>query len=515
MATTSIQNVARLLQASALHHPASPAISWSHEPAVDYAAFARKVRKLAAGLLRLKGVDPGDRVAIVMGNRPQYLEALWAAWHAGLCAVPVNAKLHTKEIAYILGHTEATICVTDRTLEPAIESVRVEAPALMHVLDAGGPAFDELAGGPEIPYAETDENAPAWIFYTSGTTGRPKGAMLTHRNLSAMALRYYADIDPVAPGDTAIVLAPLSHASGLISIPHLGRAGHHVITRGGFDPAELFDLIGRHEDVSFFAAPTMLMRIVEHPASGAVPWERVKTVFYGGAPMYVPDLLRVRERIGPRLVQGYGQGETPITITVLDKTSHQGTDSADLEERLASVGVARHGVEIRILDEKGNQLPAGAIGEIAVRSEVTMSGYWRNPDATAAALRDGWLLTGDVGSQSAAGLLTLRDRSKDVIITGGSNVYPREVEEVLLKHPAVRECSVIGRRSAEWGEDVVAVVACTGQYAGLESELDRLCIENIARFKRPKAYIFVADLPKSSYGKILKSELREMIMNIS
>jgi len=219
--------------------------------------------------------------------------------------------------------------------------------------------------------------------------------------------------------------------------------------------------------------------------------------------MYVADCLRAIELFGPRLYQLFGQGEAPMTITGLPQFFHE------KKQHLESCGLARTGVEVRILDDDDRELPAGEVGEIVTRSDCVMAGYWANPEATAKALRGGWLHTGDLGALDAEGFLTIKDRSKDMIISGGANIYPREIEEVLLRHPAVAECSVVGRPHPEWGEEVVAFVVKTAEVQ--TAELDSLCLENIARFKRPREYRFVEALPKNNYGKVLKTELRKLL----
>ena len=226
--------------------------------------------------------------------------------------------------------------------------------------------------------------------------------------------------------------------------------------------------------------------------------------------MYVEDCLRALERIGPKLVQIYGQGEAPMTITSLSRTMHTDSKNSRYLERLASVGKAQAGIEVRIADENDGDVGEGEIGEILVRGNVVMQGYWKNSDATFKTLRDGWLHTGDMGTLDKDGYLTLKDRSKDVIISGGSNIYPREVEEILLRHPHIEECSVVGLPHQDWGEKVVAFVVCSRTEKIAASELDELCLQHIARFKRPREYYFLDSLPKNNYGKILKRELREL-----
>jgi long-chain acyl-CoA synthetase len=327
-----------------------------------------------------------------------------------------------------------------------------------------------------------------------------------------MSLRNYADIDYVGPEDCIVHIAPLSHASGLFSLFHVGKASNQVIPESrGFREDELAGLVDHYRNCLLFLAPTMLNRFAAHPATARMRTENLKTLIYGGAPMYLEDLKRALARLGPCLWQGYGQGETPNTICYLSKYWHARNDHARYDAILSTVGIPRTGIEVRVVDDHDHQLPAGEIGEVIVKSEVTMSGYWGNPEASAKALKGGWLHTGDLGVFDEHGFLTLKDRSKDVIISGGSNIYPREVEEVLLLHDGVMEASVIGRPSKEWGEEVVAFVVQKSGAAVKEAELDALCLENIARFKRPKAYFFIEALPKSNYGKILKTDLRERL----
>jgi long-chain acyl-CoA synthetase len=254
-------------------------------------------------------------------------------------------------------------------------------------------------------------------------------------------------------------------------------------------------------------------RLINHRGAGGADTRGLKTMIYGGAAMYLSDLKRALALFGPKLYHLYGQGESPMTITGLDKAAHANTSHPLYEARLRSAGVARTGVAVTILDAAGHELPQGEIGEIATRSDCVMQGYWNDARATARALRNGWLWTGDVGSLDEAGFLTIQDRSKDMIISGGSNIYPREIEDVLLTHPGVLEVAVVSRPHGEWGEEVVAFVVRREGEDVVESALDRLCLENIARYKRPRTYRFVAVLPKNNYGKILKTELRQALQD--
>jgi long-chain acyl-CoA synthetase len=484
-------NLANLLHASARRLPQAPALARGTRIVANSGELSERVAR-RAGALRARGLAAGERVGLAMKNCPEYYELLFACWHAGLTAVPINAKLHAREFAYILENSGAKLCCVTPDLESAI-------PGALSI------ASREFAvPGEAIPVAETAPEDVAWLFYTSGTTGVPKGAMLTHRNLLFSTQAYFADIDRLGPGDSILHAAPMSHGSGVYGIPHIAAGALNVIPESGaFEPDEIFRLIAAHGGVSFFAAPTMIVRLLASPAAGNADLRRLKTITYGGAPMYVADCERAIDLFGPRLYQLFGQGEAPMTITGLPQADHAA------RRGLASCGYARTGVELRVFDAEDRALPPGEVGEIVTRSDCVMAGYWGNAQASAKALQRGWLHTGDVGSLDASGYLTLRDRSKDLIISGGSNIYPREIEEVLLRHAAVAECSVVGRAHPEWGEEVVAFVVRRADVA--PQELDALCLEHIARFKRPRDYRFVDSLPKNNYGKVLKTELRRKL----
>jgi len=495
-------NVACWLSRAAASQGERPAIAVGESVLRTYRELAMRAAGLARGLREACGLDAGDRVAIAAKNHPSYVEALFGTWWAGLVAVPVNAKLHPSEVAWIVEHAGARVVLVSPDLESTLAGV--ELPGVERLVSFGAAEYERLAAcDPAEPAPRGGEDV-AWLFYTSGTTGRPKGAMLTHRNMTAMSLAHLVDVDPTAPGDALIHCAPMSHGSGVLCLPHVCQAGVSVIPEsGGFDPVEAIGLVNRWGRASFFAAPTMVRRLVEAPDE--LDPSRLRSIVWGGAPMHVADTLRALERFGPRLAQVYGQGETPMTITALSRHDLADREHPHWRERLASAGTVRSVVEVRVVDERDEPLPTGEVGEVVVRGETVMAGYWRNPEASAEALWGGWLHTGDVGAFDQDGYLTLLDRSKDLIISGGSNIYPREVEEVLMTHSGVTEVSVIGRPDDEWGEVVVAYLAGT---ASVE-ELDTLCLQRIARFKRPKDYVFVPALPKSNYGKVLKTELRE------
>lgn len=490
-------NLAALHRSAALRHAGRPALT-DPSGTLDHAGLAERAARIGGGLAAL-GLRRGDRVGLWMENGAAFLEVLLGAWTAGLCVVPVNARLHPRELGLLLEDCGARLLFTTPSLLPDAEGVR--AASLERIVCAPGADYDRLCAGDPLACAACAPDDLAWIFYTSGTTGRSKGAMLSHRNLLAATLAYYADIEPVGPSDTKLHAAPLSHASGLYGLPFLLKGAHSVVLTG-FEPRAVADALRRLPRVTMFAAPTMLTRLVDAAADVDLDPGNLRTLYYGGGPMYVADLERARAVFGPRLYQVYGQGESPMTITGLDHHDHQDPGL------LPTCGAARTGVSLRVVDEDGRDVAPGEAGEVVTRNETVMSGYWNAPEATAAALRDGWLWTGDVGALDARGVLTLSDRSKDMIISGGSNIYPREVEEVLLRHPGVLEASVVGRPHAEWGEEVVAFVVPRAGAVLEPSVLDRLCLDHIARFKRPKAYRLVEALPKNGHGKVLKTALR-------
>jgi long-chain acyl-CoA synthetase len=492
-------NLALWLDRIARADPGRPALGRGLSVVSTYGELGERVGRLA-GALRGLGLDAGDRVAIVAKNGPAYVEAFYAIWAAGLAAVPINAKLHGAELGYVLEHSGSRVCFVTSDVEAAVASHA--PPCLERIVPLGGADYEAMLAAEPADIVERGPDDLAWLFYTSGTTGRPKGAVLTHGNLAAASFAYALEVNPAGAGDPILHAAPMSHGSGLYIMAHVMAGGINVVPEsGGFEPDEIAATFNHWRRMSMFAAPTMVKRLV---ASGAdLDPASIRTIVYGGAPMYVEDALAALDRFGPCLAQIYGQGESPMTITRLPKSQMASTDHPRWRERLGSAGRPYACMEVAIMNGD-ERLAPGETGEIVCRGTPVMPGYWASPEASAAALRGGWLRTGDVGAFDQDGYLTLKDRSKDLIISGGSNIYPREVEEVLLAHPNVREVSVIGRDHPDWGEIVVAYVVGDVDPA----ELDGLCLSRIARFKRPKDYVFVEALPKNNYGKIVKTELR-------
>lgn len=506
-------NLAHLLTRKALTHGHQDSI---FEGARVWATHAQWAARSAALAQRMSaaGLQEGERVVLFMRNHPRYLELLWAAWWAGLVVVPVNAKLHPSEVEWIIDNAQARWAFVTSDVAPGpLKGVERQIDIESSEADA---LLAPVADWHSVPVAERMSDDLAWLFYTSGTTGRPKGVMLTHRNLMTMGLTYFVDVDTVAPGDSIVYGAPMSHGCGIYAIPHLMAGARHVVpVSGGVDPEELFALGRALGPLSTFAAPTIVKRLVDHAQVQGLSQSdceaSFKTIVYGGAPMYRADIERALQVMGPRFVQIYGQGETPMVGTALSRQDIANNTHPRHAERLASVGVPQTPVQLRVVDVSGQDVANGEVGEVVFCGDSVMAGYWRNSEATAAAVRDGWLWTGDMGTLDSDGFLTLKDRSKDLLISGGSNIYPREVEEVLLTAPGVAEVAVVGGPDPEWGEIVVAFVVAQPGVALSTVELDRHCLEHIARFKRPKVYHFMTELPKNNYGKVLKTALRERL----
>ena len=505
-------NIANILDNSGRCYGNLPAIAYGNNEWLSYSLLAERCSAMAYQLISQYQLKPGDNVALISSNCPQYIEICFSLWYAGLVVVPINAKLHHNELRYLLEDCSAKVCFSSIKLSPAISLLVREIGTLQCNIVIGSEQYLALEDGETNPTAKILPNDPAWIFYTSGTTGKPKGALLSHQNLFAMIQGYFSDIDSIEPGDSVIHAAPMSHGSGFYILPHVAKGGINVIpTSGVFNADELTQLIQQYQQPTFFAAPTMVKRLVEYAFSSKENYQNIKTIVYGGGPMYQQDLANALSVFSGKLVQMYGQGESPMTICALSKFHHQDAKHPDHIERLASIGLPVLGVEVKLVDATGHLAEIGSAGEVYVRGKTVMLGYLNNEKATKETLVDGWLKTGDIAICIKDGFIKLVDRNKDVIISGGSNIYPREVEEVLNRHPAILETSVIGKADDNWGEVVVAVVVFHENMQVKEHVLNQFCLDNIARFKRPKQYHFIDELPKNSTGKILKTALRQMV----
>ncbi|MEM9239009.1 MAG: AMP-binding protein [Pseudomonadota bacterium] len=502
-------NPAEWLQRTATRDPARPALFTGQTQMANYGEFARSAAAIGAAL-SARGIGPGSQVAVFMPNRIEYLETLYGIWFAGAAAVPINSKLHPREVEWIVRDAEVTLVFSDEAHAADLAPVLAGTPEIISVDGADFSLMREHE--PMRAPVGRDTGDLLWLFYTSGTTGKPKGVQITCGNMASMTYNYVTDVDDVHLSDAALYAAPMSHGAGIYNFMHVLRGARHICPKsGGFDTAEVLHIGKSMGPISMFAAPTMVRRLVDAAKATGETGEGLRTISYAGGPMYEADILDAVEVMGPRFVQVYGQGECPMGITALSRSDVADRTHPRWRERLNSVGTAQSAVQVRILDEQGRERPRGETGEITVRGATVMPGYWKNPEATAKTIRDGWLWTGDMGRMDEDGYVTMQDRSKDVIISGGSNIYPREVEEVLLSHENVREVAVVGQPHEEWGEVVLAFVVMMPATDVDPGALDSLCLNRIARFKRPKAYRFIEALPKNNYGKVLKTELRQIL----
>lgn len=511
-------NIARFLSSTAKHYPNATAVEYG-QLRRSYQELNARVDALVAAFVTA-GLTPGDRVGFFMWNRPELLEVMFAAYRAGMCTVPLNARFNAEELVYHCGDPEVALLVHGPEFGAIVTEAAPQLPSVHTVFTIGDgatvphatvtpyeTAIQDHAGALDAT-VDVDEDTPAWLFYTSGTTGRPKGATLTHKNLSFVTLSWIADLMALTPNDTTLHAAPLTHGAGFHALAATAKGARQIIpTSTAFDAEEILSLMEREQVTNTWMVPTQINRLVDAPSSQVRNLAALHTVVYGGAPFHVEDLKLAISVFGPKFVQVYAQGETPMTATYLPHAEHVLGDPI-VEQRLASAGYERTGMEVRIVDEHGADAPVGELGEIVVRGPAVMLGYWNRPEDTASALQDGWLHTGDIGMMDAEGYIFVLDRMKDLIITGGANVYAREVEELLLTHEQIAAVAVIGLSDRDWGERVTAIVV-TEAGATLEAaDVIAYAGAHLASYKRPKQVEFVDELPLSAYGKVLKRELR-------
>ena len=461
------------------------------------------------------GLKKGDRIAILAKNGVRYMEVYGSSETGGLVTVPLNFRLSGPELMYIINNSGARVLLVSEEYVPTITAIKDDLPGTAHFicLDGAVPGMlsyedllaDELTTDLEIAIAPDEL---AYIMYTSGTTGRPKGAMLTHRGQVANAQSLLMELG-LRPRDRHLAVMPLFHVGGrAIPLVHFYR-GCTTVIAAGFDPTEALTLIERHRVTTIQVVPTMLAFMLDLPTLDRFDVSSLNTIFYASSPMPVELLRRGIGKFGPIFVQGYGQTESGPLSTLLGKEDHLAEGTTEQIRRLASCGRPVMNVEARVVDADGRQVEPGAVGEITVRAELIMHGYWNDPESTADAIRDGWLYTGDMATVDDDGYLYVVDRKKDMIISGGENIYPREIEEVLYAHPAVLETAVIGVPDPTWGESVKALVVLKRETNTCEEELIEHCKMKLASYKKPKSVEFVDVLPKTPSGKILKRALRE------
>lgn len=473
-----------------------------------------EVNRLAHALLAI-GLHPGDRVGILQPNCHQFILALFAVQKAGLVAVCLNTRYSSREDAFILNDCDARALIVAGECAGMIEPIRAELSSVQHYLCTSGEAEGMLntttllARQPSHePDIEVEEHALVRLWYTSGTTGHPKGVMVTHAIHWQQLKIFFLNMEvAISAGDAMLHVGPMTHASGNYILPHFLRGACNVILPR-FDPTLVLETVAREHITMLHVVPTMLVRLLDVAERGTFDVRSLTRINYGAAPMPVPVLRRAIRVFGSIFRQHYGLSEAVQPVTLLFPEEHVVEGPAHEVRRLASAGRPALGVEVRVVDEEGRDVSPDHVGEIVVRGPHVMQGYWKLPEATLEALRDGWLHTKDMATVDAEGFIYLVDRKDDLIISGGFNIYPREVEEALYTHPAVHEAVVFGVPDAEWGESVMALVVCNDGQLITGEALVGHCRQHLASYKKPRFIQFVPELPKSAVGKVLRRELK-------
>ena len=503
-----MSSLADVLPSQAEARPDKPALI-AGDREITYRELEERSRR-AAGALAGLGVGKGDRVALLLGNVPEFVEVLHGAWRIGAAAAPLNVMLTPEEAGYVLADAEARVVVAERSLAPSVLAVRDRLAGLEQVLVTGrGPSprrtasYEKVLGRAGDPAAvEVGEDDLALLAYTAGTTAQPKGAMLTHGNLAANLdqLREVPALREVE-SDVVLVALPLFHIYGLnATLGVVLREGGTAVLVERFDPVGTLALVARHRVTVLPGAPPMFGAWLAAAEGRDVDLSSVRLAVSGAAPLPASILEAFRERFGITIWEGYGLTETAPVVT---------TNALGDEARLDSIGLVLPGVEVRLLDDHGEEVEEGDPGEMVIRGPNVFAGYWHRPEETEAAFLDGWLRTGDIAYREEDGYLHIVDRTKDLIIVSGFNVFPKEVEEAIALHPKVTECVVLGVPDERTGEAIRAlVVVRPGEVLTEDEVLDR-CRDTLARFKWPREIEFVEALPKHVTGKVLRRALRE------
>ena len=482
-------DVGEIIRVTARRFGPLPALI-SEDRTVTFSEFDDATDRLG-NLLLAQGLRLGDRVGVLYPNGIEGLVAFYALAKAGLIRVPLNPRERAVDHAYKLADTGARAVIGEDVSDYNVGTVSTVFQA------------DELSprlwGGPVEPcHVVRPAHVPYRLGFTGGTTGRPKAVVLMNRNENAEIANFLLDLLPdVCAGDRMLHAAPVVHASGAFFLPHYIRGATNILmTR--FDPSRFLEELERQAPTATFLVPTMIAMVLDEPGVGEVKAESLRRLCYGASPIAPAVVERALEAFGHRLAQTYGQAEAPMTITCLQPHEH---------DRIGAAGRPYSLVEVRVVDEAGQRVETGTEGEVVTRGEHIFAGYWNRPAETADTIRDGWVHTGDIGVMDEEGFLYLRDRKNDMIISGGYNVYPREVEDALMAHPAVAEAAVVGMPDEKWGETVHAVVALRGQ-VDVESLLS-FTAERVPRLRRPRTLEIWPALPKSPAGKILRREVRD------
>jgi acyl-CoA synthetase (AMP-forming)/AMP-acid ligase II len=517
-------NVGELVRRSCLYH--AERIAFVHgDQCLTYRKLGERINRLSNALLSL-GLQKGDRIAILSKNRPHIIEAVFACYKAGLITVPLNARLAMAEVMHMLANSGTAALILGHEFVDAVEKARACNEtgfySVRHVIATANPGatmhdYETLLANasPDEPGICVHLDDVASLNYTSGTTGTLKAAILTHRNRICMAQKQLL-IPGIDVNKNAVIayVSPLTHGGYTMVLPVMLRGGRGIILPH-FDVEELLKTIEKERVTHLLLVPTMINMMLSHADLKKYDLSSLRTIFYAASPMPVERIKQALEAFGPVLIQGYGCTESSALITYLPKEDHIADGNPKHLKRLESCGVPMMTCDVRVVNEDGNDTAPGEVGEIIERGDDTMMGYWQDPDLTAETLKNGWLHTGDLAAIDEDGYLYLVDRKTDMIISGGYNIYPSEVENVLYRHPAVYEASVIGVPDDLWGEAVKAVVVLKEDMDASAEDLIEFCKKHLASHKKPKTVDFVADLPKNSSGKIVHRLLRERYRDIS
>lgn len=505
--STRVMNLSQFLTDAARRQSEDIGLVWG-EATWTWSELEARATAFAAALRDRYGMRKGDRLLVQSANCNQMFEAAFACWKLGCVWVPANFRQTPEDVAWLAASSGAKGLLVGAEFAEHIAACE----GLDFTVRIGGTGHDDYDGlvmefaAATVTPAPVDRDDPAWFFFTSGTTGKPKAAVLTHGQLAFVVTNHLCDLMPgTGPQDASIVVAPLSHGAGIHQLTQVAHGVKTVLPGGTkFDPAEIWRLVARWHITNAFTVPTIVKLLVEHPSVNEHDHSSLRYVIYAGAPMYRADQIRALEVLGPVLVQYFGLGEVTGNITVLPPIHHSADDTI---MRIGTCGFARTGMQVQVQDAEGREVMPGETGEVAVIGPAVFAGYHDNPQANAKAFRDGWFLTGDLGHMDAEGFLYLTDRASDMYISGGSNIYPREIEEKILQHPAISECAVLGMPDPTWGEVGIAVCVARGEAPDSTAFLAWLA-PLVPRYKMPKTVVFWEEMPKSGYGKITKKLIR-------
>ncbi|MBX9990209.1 acyl-CoA synthetase [Phreatobacter oligotrophus] len=514
-----VMNLADLLHGTARRLPDHPGLVWRGETWSWRAMAARVIA--AATALAARGVAKGDRVLCQARNGNAMFEAMFAVWTLGAVWVPTNFRNTPQEVAYIARASRAKAMLCESVFPDHASAVKAEDADLVLTVSIGPAAFADcdwealVAEGSALPpvrSAPVEYDDPCWFFFTSGTTGRPKAAVLTHGQMGFVVTNHLADLVPgTSEHDASLVVAPLSHGAGIHQLTQVARGARTVLLASErLDCEEAFRLIEEHRVTNLFTVPTILTMLASHEAAGRFDHSSLRHVIYAGSPMYRADQQAALKVLGKCIVQYFGLGEVTGNITVFPPREHDADDA--VQGRIGTCGFPRTAMDVRILDEAGRELPPFETGEICVAGPAVFAGYFDNPEANAKSFRDGFFRTGDLGHRDEEGYVYITGRASDMYISGGSNVYPREIEEVILTHPAVAEVAVLGVPDRRWGEAGIAVLVARPGASVEEGDILRHLDGKLARYKMPRQVVVWEELPKSGYGKVPKKLIREMLI---